>query len=59
MQWDKHAREKCLVFFLERKSEAVDNGTKYFQQLGDTVMAFRLVNELEEDVVDGTSDESS
>jgi hypothetical protein len=56
---DEDSGEEGLVLLLERKSEAVDDGTEDLEKLGDAVMALGLVDELEEDVVDGTSDEGS
>lgn len=40
------------MLFLQWESEAVDDGTKNFEQFGDAVEALRFVDELEEDVVD-------
>lgn len=48
--------EEELVFFLERKSEAIDDRSKNFQKLRNTVKTLGLVGKLEEDIVDGTSD---
>lgn len=59
MQRNEHASEECLVLLFERKSETVDDGSKNLQQLSDTVVALRLIDELEEDIVDRSSDECS
>ena len=40
------------MFFFERKSESVDDGPKYLQQLSNAVESFGFVDELEEHVVD-------
>ena len=44
------------MLFFEWQSEAVNDGTKDFEQLRDTVEAFSLVYELEKYVVDRASD---
>lgn len=59
VQGDENARQEELVFLLQRQGETVDNGAEYFEQLGNSVKALRLVDELEKDVVDGASDEGS
>lgn len=59
MQWNQHASQERLVFLLERKREPVDDRTKDLEQLGDTIVPLRLVDELEEHVVDGPSNERS
>jgi hypothetical protein len=51
--------EERLVLFLEREGETVDDGTEDLEQLGDTVVALRLVDELIEDVVDRAADEGA
>jgi hypothetical protein len=44
------------VLFLQWQSKTVDYRTKNLEKLGDTVETFRLIYELEEDIVDGTAD---
>lgn len=44
------------MFLLERQCETVDNGAQNFQQLSDSIVSFGLIHELEENVVDRTSD---
>jgi hypothetical protein len=56
---DKHPGEESLVLFLQGQGEAVDDRTKNLEQLRNTVVPFGLVNKLEENVVDGSSDEGS
>ena len=56
---DESSSEEGLVFFLERESESVDDGSEDFEEFGDSVVSFGLVDELEEDVVDGSTDEGS
>ena len=57
MEWDKHAGQEQLVFFLERQCEAVDDRAEYLEKLCNTIEPFRLVYELEEDIIDRPSDE--
>ena len=59
MKRDEHTGQERLVFLLERKGESVDDGTEYFQELGDSVVSLGLVDELEEYVVDRTTNERS
>ena len=59
MKRDENASKEKLVFLLERKGEAVDDGAQDLEQLGDAVESFGLVYELEEDVVDRTTDVGS
>jgi len=49
--------EEKLVLFFQWQSESVDDGSQYFEQFGNTVEALGFINELEEDVVDGSSNE--
>ena len=58
VQRNEHTCQEQFVFVLERECETVDNRAKDLQQLGDSVMTFCLIDELIEDVVDGTSYES-
>ena len=53
---DEHPRKEQLVLFLQWQSKTVDYRTENLEKLGDAVEALRLVNELEEDVVDGSAD---
>jgi hypothetical protein len=47
------------VLFLEWQSKAINDGAQDFQQFSNAVVSFRLVDELEEDITDGSPDESS
>lgn len=47
------------MFVFQGKGESVNDRTENFQQLGDTIMPFSLVYELEEDIVDRSSNEGS
>lgn len=51
----QNSSQEQFVFFLQRESKAVDNGTQDFQQLGNTVESLGLVGKLEKDVVDRSS----
>jgi len=44
------------VLLLQWQSETVDDGPENLEKLGDAVEALCLVDELEEDVVDGSAD---
>lgn len=44
------------MLFLQRQGEAVDDGAEDLEELGDSVESFGLVYELEEDVVNRSSD---
>lgn len=59
VQRNEDAREERLVLLLERERETVDYGAEDLEQLGDPVVALRLVDELEEDVVDRPTDEGA
>ena len=48
--------EKELVLLFEGQCKAVDDRSEDFQQLGDTVEPFGLIDELEEHIVDGSAD---
>ncbi len=47
------------MLLLERQCETVDDGAQDLEQLGNAIVALGLIDELEEDVVDGSSDEGS
>lgn len=59
VQRNEDARKEGLVFFLEGKSKTVDDGTEDFEKLGNAIMSFRLVNEVEENIINGTTNESA
>lgn len=52
----EHSGQEELMFLLQRQGEPVDNGAQNLEQFSDSVMAFCLVHELEEHVVDGSAD---
>lgn len=56
MHGQEHSGQEELVFLLQRQGEPVDNGAQNLEQFSDSVMAFCLVHELEEHVVDGSAD---
>lgn len=56
---NKHARQEEFVFFFERERKSIDDGTKDLEEFGDTIEAFGLVHELEEDIVDRPPDKRS
>jgi hypothetical protein len=55
VQRDEHSCEEQLVLLLQRQRETIDDGAEDFKELGDAIESLSLVNELEEDVVDRTT----
>jgi hypothetical protein len=51
--------EEGLVLLLEWEGESVNDGPEDLEQLSDSVVTLGLIDELEEHVVDGASDEGS
>mmetsp|Transcript_45818 Transcript_45818/g.147118 ORF Transcript_45818/g.147118 Transcript_45818/m.147118 type:complete len:304 (+) Transcript_45818:779-1690(+) len=47
------------MLVLERQCETVDDAAEYFQKLTNTVVSLALVDDLEEDVLDGPADEGA
>jgi hypothetical protein len=47
------------VLLLQGQGKAVDDGAEDLEQLGDAVVPLGVVDELEEDVVDGAADEGA
>ena len=56
VQRDEHTSEEDFMLFLQWCSETIDNRPENLKQLRNTVMPLRLVNKLEEHVVDRTPD---
>jgi hypothetical protein len=56
VQWDKNSGQEQFVFFLEGQRETVDDTAQNLEQLSDTVESLCLVDELEEDIVNRSSD---
>ena len=54
---DQDSCEEEFMLLLQGESEAVDDGAQYLEQLSNAVESLGFVGELEEDVVDGTTDE--
>lgn len=44
--------EEELVLLLQRQSETIDNRAQDFEQFSNSVVSFRLIHKLEENVVD-------
>jgi hypothetical protein len=59
MQRKKNTRQKSLVLFLERQSKSIDDRSQNFKQLSDPIMSLGFVNEMKEDIVDRSPDESA
>lgn len=59
MEGDQSSGQEGLVLLLQGEGEPVDDGPQDLEELGDPVVPLRLVDELEEDVVDGSTDERS
>lgn len=47
------------MFFLQRECEAVDDGSKDLKQFRNTIVSLSVVDELEEYVGNGSTDEST
>lgn len=47
------------MFVLQRQREAIDDRPKDFKKFGDAIVAFRFIDELKENIVDGTADKGS
>lgn len=45
VQWQQSFEQKRFVLLFERQRKAVDYGSKDLQELSDTVVMFRFVNE--------------
>jgi hypothetical protein len=56
---NENASEEDFVLFLQRQRKSVDNGPQNLKQLRYPVVAFRLIDELEKDVVDGSTDKGT
>jgi len=52
-------REECLVLLFEREGETVNDRSEYLEQFGNTIVTLGLVDELEKDIVDGSTDKGS
>ena len=53
VQRNEHPCQEKLVLFLQGQSKTVNDGAEDFEELGNSVKSFGLVDELEEDIVDG------
>lgn len=56
VQGNEHTGEEHLVLFLEGERKAVDDGAKDLEKLCDAIMTLSLIDELEKDIVDGSTD---
>lgn len=55
VQRNQDSSEEKLVLLLQGQSEPVDDRPKNFEELSNAIESLGLVNELEEDVVDGAA----
>jgi hypothetical protein len=53
---EEYPGQEELVFFLERQGETIDDRTQNLEQLGNSIVAFGLIHELEENVVNRSAD---
>jgi hypothetical protein len=53
----ERASKECLMFFFQWQRETIDDGSENFKQFCNAIVSFGVVNELEEDVCDRSSDE--
>lgn len=51
----KNTGQEEFVFLLQWESKAVDDGTQNLQQFSNTVVPLCFIHELEENIVDGSS----
>lgn len=56
VQRNQNPSQEQLVFLLERQCKAINDRSQDLQQLCNSIEPFRLVGELEEDVVDRPPD---
>lgn len=59
MQGDESSGEESLMFFLQGECEAVDDGSEDLKQFRNTIVSLSVVDELEEYVGNGSTDEST
>jgi hypothetical protein len=55
----QHSHQERLVLLFQWNCKTIDYAAQHFQQLGYSVVSFRLVNERVEDVVDLLADKRS
>jgi hypothetical protein len=56
VQRNEYSGEEQFVFLLQWQGESIDNGAQDLEKFGNSVESLRLVDELEEDVVDRATD---
>mmetsp|Transcript_68021 Transcript_68021/g.142042 ORF Transcript_68021/g.142042 Transcript_68021/m.142042 type:complete len:273 (+) Transcript_68021:345-1163(+) len=59
VQGDESLDQEVLVFILQRQREAIDDTSKDFKQLANTVVSLALVDDFEEHVLDSSADEGA
>jgi len=59
VEGDEDAGQEGFVLLLQGESKTVDDGAQNFKEFCDAIMAFCLVNELEENVIDGSANEGT
>lgn len=59
MEGDEDACQEGFVLLLQGEGETIDDGAQDFEKFCDAIMAFCLVNELEEDVIDGSANKGT
>ena len=50
MKWDKDPSQKNLVFHFHRVRKTIDNRTENLQELCDSIVPLRFINEIVEDI---------
>jgi hypothetical protein len=50
VKWDKDSSQKSLVFFFERERKTIDDRTEDLQELCNSIVALRLIDEMVEDI---------
>lgn len=56
VEGDQNAGKEQLMFLLKRERESVDDGSENLQKFGNAIEPLRFIYELEEDIVDRSSD---
>lgn len=59
MERQENFGQESLMFLFERKGKSIDDASKNFEKLSNTIMALVFVNKAEKDVVDGPPNKGS
>lgn len=59
VQREKHTHQEDLVLLLQWESKTINDGSKNLQKFGDSIVSLRLIDELEEHIIDATPNRSA